>query len=396
MSESGESNGERLGKSGQYDGIQIERGELLYEGKAKKVYATDDSELLVVEYKDDATAFNAQKRGTISGKGAINNAVSERLFRVLEAAGVPTHLVARTSATEQLVRKVEIVPLEVVVRNRAAGSFAKRYGVEEGGALEPIVIEWCYKNDELGDPPINDAAAVALGLADEDELATMFELAAEVNDTLSAYFGALGLDLIDFKLEFGRLADGSLLLADEVSGDTARLWDKSSGEKLDKDRFRRDLGGVVEAYEEVRDRVLSEAGNPARFARAGAVAGDHADHDHADHNHSDHNHADGHGDDHQGDHPGDGQAGAGEHHAVVNVMLKGSILDPQGRAVQNTLERLGHRNIDSLRIGKRMEITLRGDLSEVSGQLDKIATEVLSNPVMEDVEVEILAARDGH
>lgn len=328
------------------------RGALLYEGKAKRVYASDDPELLVVEFKDDATAFNAQKRGTIEGKGAINNEVSERLFAVLAAAGVPTHLVGRSSATEQIVRRVEIVPLEVVVRNRAAGSFAQRYGVEEGVPLDPIVVEWCYKNDDLGDPPLNDAAAVALGLADEVELGTMFELATVVNETLGTYFDSLGLDLVDFKLEFGRLPDGSLVLADEISGDTVRLWDHSSGEKLDKDRFRRDLGGVVEAYQDVRDRVLSEAGDPARFAAALS------------------------------------SSGAEEvHSAVVDVMLKRSILDPQGRAVQNTLERLGHDNITDLRIGKRVEIALRGEFHDVADQLDKIATDVLSNPVMEDVQV---------
>ncbi len=346
---------------------QPRRGRLLYEGKAKRLYETADPGQLLVEFKDDATAFNAQKRGTIAGKGALNNAISERLFRVLEAAGVPTHFVERSSATEQLVRRVEIVPLEVIVRNRAAGSFAKRYGVEEGVELEPIVIEWCYKNDELGDPPINDASAVALGLASEDELGAMFELAVAVNDTLGPYFAALGLELVDFKLEFGRDADGGIVLADEISPDTCRLWDLASGERLDKDRFRRDLGGVEEAYREVHDRLMSDAGDPGRF-HAGDPGSSH------------HGHAEDEG---------------GVHAAVVNVMLKRSILDPQGRAVQNTLERLGNDNIVDLRIGKRIEISLEGERSQVAEQLDAIASNVLSNPVMEDVEV-VLGDDDDH
>lgn len=355
-----------------------ERGALLYEGKAKRLYATADPALLLVEYKDDATAFNAQKRGTIAGKGAINNAVSERLFRVLEAAGVPTHLVRRTSKTEQLVRKVEIVPLEVIVRNRAAGSFAQRYGVEEGAELEPVVVEWCYKNDALGDPPLNDASAVALGLASEDELAEMFELAALINDTLRDYFAALGLELVDFKVEFGRETDGMIVLADEISADTCRLWDLTSGERLDKDRFRRDLGNVEEAYQDVHDRVMSEAGDPERFAATAGATGAGAGGREAAHHHEHHHVHHGHDD--------------GRHSAVVNVMLKRSILDPQGRAVQNTLARLGHDNISALRVGKRIEITLQGERSEVVEQLSGIAASVLSNPVMEDVEVEFAGA----
>lgn len=232
------------------------RGDMRYEGKAKKVYATDDPSLLIVAFKDDATAFNAQKRGTIAGKGAMNNAISTALFELLADAGIDTHFVRRLSEREQLVRAVTIVPLEVVVRNRAAGSFATRYGVEEGLELEPTVIEWCYKNDELGDPPINDAAAVALGLATLEDLEDMFELAISVNDTLRAYLHERQLELIDFKIECGRDAEGRLLLADEISPDTCRLWDLSSGERLDKDRFRRDLGSVEQAYQEVYRRVV--------------------------------------------------------------------------------------------------------------------------------------------
>ncbi len=242
-----------------------------YEGKAKKVFDTDDERLLVVEYKDDATAFNALKRGTIRGKGVVNNAVSGKLFELLAERGVPTHYLERLSDREQLVRAVKIVPLEVIVRNRAAGSFAKRYGVEEGLELDPIVIEWCYKNDELGDPPLNDATAVALGIATPDDLEALFELASTVNDTLGPYFEERGLELVDFKLEFGRTAEGELVLADEISPDTCRLWDLATGERLDKDRFRRDLGSVEEAYQEIYRRVV-EGAEPRPLGAAGGAA----------------------------------------------------------------------------------------------------------------------------
>ena len=235
-----------------------ERLRLKYEGKAKKVWETAEPGLLIVEYKDDATAFNAQKRGSIAQKGVMNNAISAKLFTLLSDQGVPTHFLERLSEREQLVRSVEIIPVEVVVRNRAAGSFAQRYGVEEGMELDPIVIEWCYKSDELGDPPMNDATAVALGFATEEDLAELFEMAVAVNEGLSEFFAERDLELIDFKLEFGRTSDGELVLADEISPDTCRLWDAGSGERLDKDRFRRDLGGVEEAYREVLRRVAGD------------------------------------------------------------------------------------------------------------------------------------------
>jgi phosphoribosylaminoimidazole-succinocarboxamide synthase len=231
---------------------------LRYEGKAKRVWETGDPERLIVEFKDDATAFNAQKRGTITDKGVVNNAVSARLFAMLQEQGVPTHLIDVLGEREQLVRSVEIIPVEVIVRNRAAGSFARRYGVEEGLELDPIVIEWCYKSDALGDPPMNDATAVALGFATEDELGELFELAVAVNDALTDFFAQRELELIDFKVEFGRTSDGQIVLADEISPDTCRLWDARSGDSLDKDRFRRDLGGVEEAYQEVLRRVQEE------------------------------------------------------------------------------------------------------------------------------------------
>ena len=226
-----------------------------YEGKAKKVFATDDPELLIVEYKDDATAFNGLKKGTIQGKGVINNHMSNRLMAKLEPAGVPTHYVKELNQRETLVKKVQIVPLEVIIRNIAAGSFSKRYGVEEGVVFEQPTIEFSYKNDELGDPLINTYHALALKLATPDEIETIKKYAFQVNDFLRAFWKACGVTLVDFKLEFGRLSDGTIVLADEISPDTCRLWDSKTGEKLDKDRFRRDLGGVEEAYAEIMNRL---------------------------------------------------------------------------------------------------------------------------------------------
>ncbi|MDA0700376.1 MAG: phosphoribosylaminoimidazolesuccinocarboxamide synthase [bacterium] len=235
---------------------------MLYEGKAKQVFATDDPDRVIVHFKDDATAFNAQKRGTVVGKGEVNNDVTSLLYPELEAFGVRNHFIGRLSERDQLVRRVRIVPVEVIVRNRAAGTFAKRYGVEEGLPLDPSVIEFCLKSDALGDPPMNAATAVALGHATEEQLEALSEMAAEVNDYLLARFAVAGLDLVDFKLEFGESADGELLLADEISPDTCRLWDLETGEKLDKDRFRRDLGRVEEAYLEVRRRLTATIGVP--------------------------------------------------------------------------------------------------------------------------------------
>lgn len=229
--------------------------EMIYEGKAKRVYATDEAELLIVDYKDDATAFNGEKRGTIAGKGVINNQMSNRLMRRLEQAGVPTHFVKELSERETLVRRVEIVPLEVIVRNRSAGSFSKRYGVEEGRVFDAPTIEFSYKNDALGDPLINSSHVIALGLAAPEELELIRRYAFRVNEVLSALWASRGITLVDFKLEFGRLADGTIVLADEISPDTCRLWDSATGKKLDKDRFRRDLGGVEDAYAEVMRRL---------------------------------------------------------------------------------------------------------------------------------------------
>ena len=236
----------------------MEKGMLLYEGKAKKVYATDDPEELIVSYKDDATAFNGQKRGTIEGKGAINNRMSNALMQLLEREGIPTHYLRELNERETLVRRVRIVPLEVIVRNLSAGSFAKRYGVGEGIPFCAPTIEFSYKNDALGDPLLNGYHVVALSLATPAELETIKRYSFQINDVLKAFWASCGVTLVDFKLEFGRLPDGSIVLADEISPDTCRLWDSQTGKKLDKDRFRRDLGGVEDAYREIMDRLTQK------------------------------------------------------------------------------------------------------------------------------------------
>ena len=233
----------------------MEKREQIYEGKAKKVYATDDPDLLIVSYKDDATAFNGLKKGTITGKGVINNRMSNALMKKLEEAGIPTHFVEELSERETLVRRVAIVPLEVIVRNISAGSFSKRYGVPEGIVFDEPTVEFSYKNDALGDPLINDSHALALGLATKEEIETIKDYALRVDRELRQIWAERGVTLVDFKLEFGRLPDGKIILADEISPDTCRLWDTETGKKLDKDRFRRDLGGVEEAYAEIMERL---------------------------------------------------------------------------------------------------------------------------------------------
>ena len=238
----------------------MEKLQQLYEGKAKKVFATDDPEKLIVEYKDDATAFNGLKKGTIKGKGVINNQMSNRLMAYLEKQGVPTHYIQEINERETIVKKVSIVPLEVIVRNISAGSFAKHYGVEEGIVFDQPTIEFSYKNNELGDPLLNHYHALALKLATAEEIATIEKYAFKVNDVLKAFWLSAGVTLVDFKLEFGRLSDGTIVLADEISPDTSRLWDVKTHEKLDKDRFRRDLGGVEEAYAEIMKRMEATLG----------------------------------------------------------------------------------------------------------------------------------------
>ena len=230
----------------------------LYEGKAKKVHATEDPNVVIVSYKDDATAFNGQKKGTITGKGAINNRMTNNLMRRLEAAGVPTHYIQELNDRETAVKKVSIIPLEVIVRNISAGSFAKRYGVAEGIVFDQPTFEFSYKNDDLGDPLLNTSHALALKLATKEEIALIRKYTMMVNDLLKGFMKEIGIDLVDFKLEFGKTSDGTIVLADEISPDTCRLWDEKTHEKLDKDRFRRDLGGAEEAYEEVMRRLMGD------------------------------------------------------------------------------------------------------------------------------------------
>ncbi len=232
----------------------MEKLEQLYEGKAKKVFKTEEPEVLIVSYKDDATAFNGEKKGTIVGKGAINNRMTNHLFKILEEKGVPTHYIKELNDRETAVKKVSIVPLEVIVRNYAAGSFSKRMGVEEGVKFKAPILEFSYKNDELGDPFINGYYAIAMNLATQEEIDKIATYAFKVNEVLIDYFGKLNIDLIDFKIEFGRYGS-DIILADEISPDTCRLWDKQTHEKLDKDRFRRDLGNVEDAYQEVFRRL---------------------------------------------------------------------------------------------------------------------------------------------
>lgn len=236
----------------------MKKVEQLYEGKAKKVFSTEDPNYCIVSYKDDATAFNGQKKGTILGKGAINNRLTNYFMKLLEEKGVPTHFVEELSDTDAVVKKVKIIPLEVIIRNISAGSFAARYGVEEGIVFDEPTIEFSYKCDELNDPLMNSYHAIALKLATPQEIDTIKAMAFKVNDVLREFWKSVGVTLVDFKLEFGRLPDGTIILADEISPDTARLWDSKTGEKLDKDRFRRDLGGVEDAYQEVLRRVLGK------------------------------------------------------------------------------------------------------------------------------------------
>lgn len=232
----------------------MEKLDLLYEGKAKKVFKTDDPDALIVDYKDDATAFNGEKKGTITGKGVVNNRMTNSMFKMLEKQGIPTHYIKELSDRETLVKKVEIVPLEVIVRNVSAGSFSKKLGIEEGFELKCPTLEFSYKDDALGDPMINDYYAVAIGAATWDEVNKISEYALKINDIMKRFFKEIGIDLIDFKIEFGRYKD-EIILADEISPDTCRFWDSKTHEKLDKDRFRRDMGNVEEAYEEIFKRL---------------------------------------------------------------------------------------------------------------------------------------------
>ncbi len=234
----------------------MQKNQQLYEGKGKKVFATDDPNLVIIQYKDDATAFNGLKKGTIAGKGVVNNKVSNHLMELLSDKGIPTHVVKQLSDRETLCKKVSIVPLEVIVRNIAAGSLSKRLGLAEGTKLSRTVLEYSYKNDELGDPMVNQYHIAAMNLATPAELESIATYSFRINEILSSYLAGVGIQLVDFKLEFGRLPDGTIILADEISPDTCRFWDAKTGKKLDKDRFRRDMGGVEEAYDEVLLRLM--------------------------------------------------------------------------------------------------------------------------------------------
>ena len=236
----------------------MEKREQMYEGKAKKVFATDDPNTCIVSYKDDATAFNGLKKGTIQGKGIVNNKMTNYLMQKLEEAGIPTHFVKELSDRDTLVRRVKIVPLEVIVRNIAAGSFSKRLGVPEGTPLKTPVLEYCYKDDALGDPMVNDYHILAMGYATKEELNTIADYTFRINAFLKDFFKNIHVDLVDFKIEFGKTSEGKIVLADEISPDTCRFWDASTHEKLDKDRFRRDLGGVEDAYQEMMNRIFGE------------------------------------------------------------------------------------------------------------------------------------------
>ncbi len=236
----------------------MQREKLLYEGKAKKVWTTNEPEALIVDYKDDATAFNGEKKGTILNKGVINNRVTNHLMKILEKEGVPTHLIEEISDRETIVKKVTIVPLEVIVRNIAAGSLSKRLGLEEGYKMKKTVLEYCYKDDDLGDPMINEYHILAMEYATKEEIDLIADYSLKVNEVLTAYLKDLNIELIDFKLEFGKLSDGTIVLADEISPDTCRFWDSVTKEKLDKDRFRRDMGGEEDAYKEILKRLLGE------------------------------------------------------------------------------------------------------------------------------------------
>ncbi|SUO96866.1 phosphoribosylaminoimidazolesuccinocarboxamide synthase [Suttonella ornithocola] len=233
----------------------MEKRDLLYSGKAKSVYTTDDADKVIIHYNDDATAGNGAKHAIIENKGVLNNQITTLIFEALKSAGVPTHHIQTLNDREQLCQKVTIIPLEVITRNTIAGSMAARLGIEEGTRPENVIYELCYKNDALGDPLINDDHAVALGIASYEELATIYDLTDAINETLDTLFSEIGIDLVDFKIEFGKTSSGEIILADEISPDTSRLWDSKSGEKLDKDRFRRDLGGLTNAYEVVLERL---------------------------------------------------------------------------------------------------------------------------------------------
>lgn len=325
----------------------VSKGEKLYEGKAKVVYTTSDPDLVLIEFKDDATAFDGKKRGIIADKGTRNAAITAVLYRYLQERGVPGHFVAQIDDHTLLVRKVRIIPLEVVVRNIAAGSFSRRLGWPEGQTLTQPLVEFFYKDDALGDPLLTDEHIRLLGLATEEEVARLKELALQVNQLLQHFWSERGIVLVDFKLEFGKDSAGRIVLADEISPDTCRLWDAATGEKLDKDRFRRDLGRVEEAYAEILRRALQGRGQ-------------------------------------------DGDV-AGQRFAVrVLVRLKEGVLDPQGQAVESALQALGYPQARDVRVGKVIAFSLAAPDQQAAGQaIDEICRRLLANPVMEEYSYEL-------
>jgi phosphoribosylaminoimidazole-succinocarboxamide synthase len=314
----------------------MEKIKLLYEGKAKKVYSTSNEEEFIIEFKDDATAFDGLKKATISGKGEANCAISSRLFELLTIEGIPNHYIKRLNERDMLVKNVKIFPIEVIVRNRVAGSMAKRLGLEEGTPLDKSIIEFCYKSDELHDPMINEDHILALKLATEEELSTIKNLSLKTNKVLIRFFMSCNLELIDMKFEFGKDKDGNIYLADEISPDTCRLWDVETRMSWDKDRFRKDLGQVEEAYREVKDRVLN---TPIK----GKVR--------------------------------------------ILIQLKPQILDAQGSVIMNALKSLGFDEVIGVRAGKLLELTLDRRIDQIE-RIERMCKELLVNPVMEDSEWE--------
>ncbi|MGB9681932.1 MAG: phosphoribosylaminoimidazolesuccinocarboxamide synthase [bacterium] len=314
----------------------MERIKLLYEGKAKKVYSTSNEEELIIEFKDDATAFDGLKKATISGKGEANCAISSRLFELLTIEDIPNHYIKKLDERNMLVKSVKIFPIEVIVRNRVAGSMARRLGLEEGTPLERTVLEFCYKSDELHDPMINEDHILALKLATEEELSTIKSLSLKINEILIKFFRSCKLELIDMKFEFGKGNDGNIYLADEVSPDTCRLWDIETHMSWDKDRFRKDLGGVAEAYKEVKERVLNT--------------------------------------------PIEGRV-------RILIRLKPQILDAQGSVIMNALKSLGFDEVINVRSGKLLELTLDERIDQ-RDRIERMCKELLVNPVMEDFEWE--------
>jgi phosphoribosylaminoimidazole-succinocarboxamide synthase len=324
----------------------LEKKDKVYEGKAKILYSTADTNYLIQYFKDDATAFNAKKKGTIVNKGILNNHISSRIFEYLEKNGIRTHYKERLNDREMAVRSVKIIPIEVVIRNRVAGSLAKRLGMAEGTALQKPILEFFYKSDELDDPMISENCAVAFGWLTERELSFLKTQAWKINDCMRRFFDERGIELVDYKLEFGKDADGEILLADEISPDSCRLWEKETGEKLDKDRFRRDLGGVEEAYQKVYQAVCGDSSASIK--------------------------------------------------AKVYVTLKKGVLDPQGKTVERALHSLGFHEIKDVRVGKYIELSLPYDLTleeaqkKAQDQLKQISEKLLSNTVIEDYRFELV------